>query len=113
LEVIVDPNTKYDEVQLTNVGETAWFLVRVTLQGLVGMLLLSAVMLLIVGRERLGSAIGYFGLLLSLTGVNLLVFYFDQFGAVVSATMQFVLLMGVILYRRRYLDGIEDDSRLH
>jgi hypothetical protein len=41
------------------------------------LLLLSAAILMISGRERLGSVFGYFGLLLSLTAVNLLVFYFD------------------------------------
>jgi hypothetical protein len=39
--------------------------------------------------------------LLSLTIVNLLVFYFDQFIAIVSATPQFALLLGVIPFCER------------
>jgi len=47
--------------------------------------------------------LGYFGLLFSLTTVSLLDFYFDQFRAVVSATIQLVVLLGVVFYRRRHL----------
>jgi hypothetical protein len=73
------------------------------LRGLVGLLLVVAAVLLIMGRERRGAVLGYFGLLLSLSTVTLLDFYFSQFQAIVGAVMQFALLMGVILYRRRYL----------
>ena len=73
------------------------------LRGLVGLLLAVAAMLLITGRERRGVVLGYIGLLLSLTTVTLLDFYFSQFGAIVGAVVQLALLMGVILYRRRYL----------
>ncbi len=73
------------------------------LRGLVGLLLVVAAVLLIAGRERRGAVLGYFGLLLSLSTVALLDFYFSQFRAIVGATVQFALLIGVILYRRRYL----------
>ena len=39
----------------------------------------------------------------------LLDFYFSQFEAVIGAAVQFRLLMGVILYRRRYVAS-ESDS---
>ena len=73
------------------------------LRGLVGLLLVAASILLAVRRERRGVVVGYFGLLLSLTTVMLLDFYFSQFRAIVGATVQFVLLLAVILYQRRYL----------
>jgi hypothetical protein len=38
-----------------------------------------------------------------LTVVNILVFYQDQFQAIVLALIQYVLLMGVLAYRRLYL----------
>ena len=81
------------------------------LSGLVGLLLLVAAVLLITGRERRGVLVGYFGLLLSLSAITLLDFYFSQFEAVVGAAVQFGLLMGVILYRRRYVAS-ESDSDL-
>jgi hypothetical protein len=79
--------------------------------GLVGLLLVVAAVLLITGRERRGVVLGYIGLLLSLTTVTLLDFYFSQFQAIVGAVVQFTLLMGVILYRRRYL-ALEPGSGL-
>lgn len=80
----------------------SWLSGRVALEGVVGMLLLVAAGLLIGGRERVGLGLGYLGLLLSLTTVNLLVFYFDQFSTIILAMTQFVVLLGVLYYRRRF-----------
>ncbi len=73
------------------------------LGGIVGLLLTVAAVLLAIGREQRGSSLGYFGLLLSLTAVAPINFYFSQFEAISVALAQFALLMTVILYRRRYL----------
>lgn len=84
-------------------GGTRLFLLfsRFVLAGVVGMLLVFGAVLLLLGRVRTGLACGYFGLLLSLTTLNLLVFYFDQFGAVGVAMVDFAVLLGVVHYRRR------------
>ena len=58
---------------------------------------------LLLGRDRLGTALGFVGLLLSLVAVNLLTFYFEQFSTIVAASVQFLLLIGVIRYRQRFL----------
>jgi hypothetical protein len=71
--------------------------------GVDGLLLIVAATLLAISREQRGSWLGYLGLLLSLTTVAPINFYFSQFGAVSVALAQFALLMAVILYRRRYL----------
>lgn len=95
--------------QLVTIGQVksasgmSWFLVRLALEGSVGLLLLAAAVLNLVGQERLGIQLSILGLLLSLTTVNLVVFYFDQFSTIFTAMVQFVLLMGVLYYRRRYL----------
>ncbi len=73
------------------------------LGAVVGLLLVVASVLLTIGREQRGASLGYFGLLLSLTTVTQLDFYFDQFRAIVGALIYFTLLLGVMLYRRRYL----------
>jgi hypothetical protein len=65
---------------------------------------------MIFGRDQRGCVLGYFGLLLSLTTVSLLDFYFDQFRAVVSATIQLVVLLGVVFYRRHLLPEPEGHS---
>jgi hypothetical protein len=80
----------------------AW-LARLALGGVAGLLLLTGAVFMIFGRDQRGCVLGYFGLLLSLTTVSLLDFYFDQFRAVVSATIQFVVLLGAVFYRQRHL----------
>ena len=68
-----------------------------------GVLLLLAAVLLLIKKERRGIQFAYFSLLLSLTTVNLLVFYFEQFSTILPAAIQFLLLLGIIHYRKRYL----------
>ena len=79
------------------------FRLQLALEGAVSILMLTGCVLLVIRRERLGVMFGYVGLLLSLTTVNLLVFFFEQFSTVALALVQFGLLMGVIHFRRRYL----------
>ena len=43
-----------------------------------------------------------FVLLLFLTVVNLLEFYFEQFSTIVPATVQFLLLLLLLRYRKRF-----------
>ena len=79
------------------------FLVQVALEAGIASLLVVGAGLLILRRDRLGVGSAYAGLLLSLTVVNLLVFYFEQFSTIVTASVQFVLLVGVLRYRSRFL----------
>ncbi len=94
-----------DPVPITylGVGQLVGILAMLGLGGVVGLLLMVAAILLAIGRERRGASLGYFGLLLSLTTVAPINFYFSQFGAISVALAQFALLMAVVLYRRRYL----------
>lgn len=92
-------------------GALVAFLARLALGGVAGLLLLAGAVFMIFGRDRWGSVLGYFGLLLSLTIVSLLDFYFDQFRAIVGAAIQFAVLIGIIIYRRRYLLPGPDKDR--
>ncbi len=89
--------------QVRSATSLQWFLIGLVLQGLVGLLLVAGAVLLLRGQDRRGLRLGYFGLLFSLTSVNLLTLYFDQFGNLALATVQFVLLLAAIEYRRHYL----------
>jgi hypothetical protein len=89
--------------QVRSAVSLQWFFVGLALQGLVGLLLLAGSILLLTGKERRGVQLGYFGLLLSLTSVNLLTFYFAQFGNLALAIVQFGFLLALLHYRRRYL----------
>lgn len=83
------------------------FKVRVGLEGSVGLLLLLAAVLWIVRRERQAVMLSYAGLLVSLTVVNPLLFYFEQFSTIINAGVQLLLLLGILYYRRRYLELVE------
>jgi hypothetical protein len=91
------------DVQVGNVAATYWFIVRVLLEALASIMLVASATFMIVGQVRRGITYSYYSLILSLTIVNLLVFYFDQFSTMVTALIQFGLLLLVIYYRRLYL----------
>ena len=73
------------------------------LETAIGLLFLVAAVLMTTRREQLGTALGSLGLLLSLTGVNLLSFYYDQFGGIASALFQLAVLTGLAYYRQQYV----------
>jgi hypothetical protein len=81
----------------------AMFSARIGLEGSVGLLLFVAAVLLAFGRDRQAVLFAYLGLLISLTIVNIFVFYFDQFSTIINASIQFIFLLGVIRYRKRFL----------
>jgi hypothetical protein len=73
------------------------------LETAIGVLFVCAAVLMVTRREHLATALGSLGLLLSLTGVNLLTFYYDQFSGIATALFQLVLLIGLAYYRQRYV----------
>jgi hypothetical protein len=79
-----------------------WFIARLILEGSVGITLLAGSILIMIKQVRRGMNLGYYGLLLSLSTVNLLLFYFDQFSTIILALLQFTVLMGMIYYRKGY-----------
>jgi hypothetical protein len=87
-----------------------WYLIQLVLQGVIGAILLGSSLLLILGRDKQGNEIGYIGLLLSLTIVNLLLFYFEQFGNVALTLFELLLLLGMIQYRNLYLGEQSEQS---
>jgi hypothetical protein len=76
-----------------------WSTVRLALEWVVGLLLLASAGLLLAGRTKAGATLGYAALLLSLTTVNLLLFYFEQFSTIVTTLVQFLLVSGILYYR--------------
>lgn len=92
-------------------GSPGWTLARMALEGLVGLLLLLAALLLAFGRDRRGLQLGHLGLLVALTTVNLLLFYFDQFTTVITAVVQLALLLGVGYYRKLALEAADEPAK--
>lgn len=88
---------------VTSKSGIVWFATLTILEGLVGLLLIIAVILLLVKRDGFGLVLAATGLLLSLVGVDLLIFYFRQFSTIITATVQFIILLLVYRYRSRVL----------
>jgi hypothetical protein len=79
-----------------------WLLMLLAIQGIIGLLLATAAVLLVVGRERRGLAMAYLSLLIQLTVVDLLAFYYYQFSTIFLTIVQFALLLAVLYYRGRH-----------
>ncbi len=85
---------------------------RLVLEVAVGILSLVAAGLLAFRRVNAGVALGYLVLLVALLTLDILVFYFAQFSAILGVAYQFLLLIGLLAYRRRFPISLEDAPRL-
>lgn len=70
-----------------------------------GLMCLVAAVLFMSRRERAGLRLGSFAMILSLTVVTLLTFYFSQLYAIWDALSQLILLLGATVYRWRFYHG--------
>jgi hypothetical protein len=80
-----------------------FFSIRVGLEVLVGFLFLLAAFLFIFKRDKSGTQVGYAALLISLTTVDVLLFYYEQFSTIITTLIQFLLIIGISVYRRHVL----------
>ena len=67
------------------------------------MILIASAVLLAIRKDHQAIAFGYLGLLILLTIINLLVFYFDQFSTIINALIQLVFLLALFYYRNHFL----------
>ena len=96
--------------QITSSEAPQLFSLRLGLEVIIGLLLISSAGLLAAGRKRLACTLGYFALLISLVGLDMLLFYFEQFSTVGIVLFQFAVLGGVLFYRNQYLPRRSKDS---
>jgi hypothetical protein len=89
--------------QITPIEAQGLYNVRLGLEIVVGLMLLVAVILLLVGKKRLAFDLGYLSLLLSIAVLDMLLFYFEQFSTILIVVFQFILLVGVVYYRTKFL----------
>ncbi len=78
-----------------------WVELRIVLELVVGFLLIASAALLAMKKDRMGARLGIAVLVLSLTTVNLLLFYFEQFSTILTTAFQFLLLAGLQMHRYR------------
>ena len=89
--------------QITPIESPGLFNVRLGIEVLVGSLLLVATVLLVMGKKRQATDLGFFCLLVALAVLDMLLFYFEQFSTVLLVGFQFLVLLGVMYYRSKYL----------
>jgi len=86
-----------------NINGMNWFEARVLLEGGLALVILVAAFLIVFKSEKLGTWLGMIALIIAITLVNLLVFYFDQFSTIILATFQFLVLVLIMRYRNRFI----------
>ncbi len=82
---------------------TSWFYLLGVFHGITGLLLVVGSMLMATRRENLALNLGYYVLLIDLTILDLLMFYYYQFDTILFAILQFVLVFAVAYYRKQYV----------
>jgi hypothetical protein len=80
-----------------------WFEAQILLEGSMGIIALISVLFFLFKQEKIAVWIGILDLIATLVAVNLITFYFDQFSTIAFAIFEFVLLVLLLLYRRRFL----------
>lgn len=78
-----------------------WFIIHLILQGLVGVSAIASSLFLILKKDKLALSLGTISMIFSLTAVNLLYFFVDQFSAAFAAIVQLLVLIGLSQYRRK------------
>lgn len=86
-----------------NASGLNWFEARVLIEGSAGVIAVASALMVMLKLEKKGVMLGIIDLLVTLTIVNPLVFYFEQFSTLIVAAFQFVLLILLIRYRKRFL----------
>jgi hypothetical protein len=88
---------------LSSGQEATWFALMIGLKAVVGVALLIALVQMLRGHEERAIPFALVGLLLSITTVDVLLFYFEQFIAAAYVAIDFLLIAALNFYRRRYL----------
>jgi hypothetical protein len=80
----------------------SWYYMLGIFQGITGVLLVVGSAFLARRKESLALNLGYYALLVHLTVLDLLMFYYYQFDTILFAILQFGLIMALIYYRNQY-----------
>jgi hypothetical protein len=87
---------------LTSHSSLDWLTARVALQAMVGLILLAASIMLATKHVRQGLSFAFLGMLLLITTLDLLIFYYDQFSTIAYVAIQVVIFLAVQQYRQQY-----------
>lgn len=99
----VDITVYVNPADIDVANQPLWFTIRLAVQGLVGLLSFLAAVYFLLRRDNTAATLAILGLTVSLAVVNILIYYLDQFSASFGALFEFILLIGVVTYRERFL----------
>ena len=88
---------------IRNASGMNWFEAQILLEGTMGFAALVSVIFFLFKKDGLATWIGTLDLIATLIIVNLITFYFDQFSTIAFAGFQFILLVLLLIYKRRFL----------
>ncbi len=98
--------------ELAALGDKIWFTVRAILEGGAGLAVLAGGVLVAVRKEWRGLGYATVGIIVDLTAVNLMVFYQDQWKALIAILVDYILLGAAFSYRRIYLDELAEQAAI-
>lgn len=78
------------------------FAISTGMEVAMGFLFLASAGLLALKRINYGVGLGYLALILTLVTIDIAVFYFEQFSAIPAVAIQFLILLGLLDYRKRF-----------
>ena len=91
------------EAQGNSVSSVSGHMIRLALQAAIGVVALLGIALILRGNERRGTLLAVVSVVLSLTAVQLITFYLNQFTAIVPTLFQFAFLLLILVYQHWYL----------
>ncbi len=90
-----------------NQASVQWLLIHLAMTGIMDVFYLIAMLLLVTRRDVIGIRVGRLALIIELTFVNVLAYYFNQFAMIFATLGALLLLLAVERYRSRFLTDTE------
>jgi hypothetical protein len=91
------------DAQRNSVGSLSAHMIRLILQLAIGIVALLAFVFILRGKEKRGVVLAVVSVVLSLTAVQLITFYLNQFAAILPTLFQFAFLLVILSYQRWYI----------
>jgi hypothetical protein len=105
LQILLSPGN------IDNATSLSWYLVMIMLHLLAGLLVFGGALAFLMRRDELAIGLGVASLVITVTFINTLSFYFSQFSVLLSSIYSFAALLALQRYRDRFLRHAEPESR--
>jgi ABC-type multidrug transport system fused ATPase/permease subunit len=93
-----------DQANVNSATTLNWYVVLTALHLLTGFLIFCGALAFFLQRDRTAIGLGVVSLVITLTFINTLSFYFNQFSVLISSIYSFAALLALQRYRDRFLE---------